>query len=560
MKISGKWSIVPIILCAGILLSGCQAEDTTIVESSLATEDSDSEKNIGSADDIISTGELFSDRDLNNGYDENSAVTIQLNGETAVCSSDAVNIDGGRITILDEGTYLFTGTLTDGQVVVNADDSDKVQIVLNGADITSATSAAIYSLEADKLFITLADGTENDLANGGKFQAVDDNNIDSAVFSKTDLTLNGTGSLTVTSPAGHGVVSKDELTITGGSYQVTAANHGFAGKDSVAIAAGSFVIASGKDGIHAENTDDTALGCLYIKEGSFEIDAQGDAISAGSDLQIDDGSFTLTTGGGSAGAVLKSSDMMRHFGQPDAGNTEESVASDTTVSCKGIKADGALTVNNGIYMLDTADDAVHAGGNITICGGEWTIHTGDDGIHSDTSVVIRAGTFSVPYCYEGIEGQSVTIEDGTVEITAKDDGINSAGGTDGSGTNYGFGRQDQFAADKDCFITINGGVITIMSDGDSLDSNGDLTINGGTINLTCNGNGNTAIDTNGTYTQNGGSVTTNDGSENGTGGRGGGKNGGLFDGGEERPDRGEKPAGGERPAGDEKPVRGGKQA
>ncbi len=397
MKAMMKYGMLPVMLCAAVLLSGCQSEESTTAESSEVATDAD--------------------------YDVSSAVTISLEGDTAVCSSDAVSIEGSRITILNEGTYIFTGTLNDGQVVVNADDSDKVQIVLNGATITSETSAAIYSLEADKVFITLEDGTENFLANGGEFEAIDDNNIDAAVFSKTDLTLNGSGSLVLTSPAGHGVVSKDELTISGGSYQVTAASHGFAGKDSVDIAGGSFVITAGKDGIH-----------------------------------------------------------------------------------------------------------------------------------SDCAVVIQAGTFSIPYCYEGIEGQTVTIEDGTFEITSNDDGMNAAGGADGSGTSYGFGHEDPFAVDEDCFITINGGVITIVSDGDCLDSNGNLTINGGTLNLTCNGNGNTAIDTNGTYTNNGGSVTTNDGSENGTGGRnGGGKNGGMFEGGGERPDKGERPAGGERPADGEMP-------
>lgn len=518
MKAMMKYGMLPVMLCAAVLLSGCQSEESTTAESSEVATDAD--------------------------YDVSSAVTISLEGDTAVCSSDAVSIEGSRITILNEGTYIFTGTLNDGQVVVNADDSDKVQIVLNGATITSETSAAIYSLEADKVFITLEDGTENCLTNGGEFVAVDDNNVDAAIFSKTDLTLNGSGSLVVTSPAGHGVVSKDELTISGGSYQVTAANHGFTGKDSVAIAGGSFEITAGKDGIHAENADDAAKGCLYIEDGSFVIDAKGDAISATGALQIDDGSYTLTAGGGSAAVTMKSGDMMRPFDQTETDDTKETVSSDDTVSCKGIKTDSALTVNGGTYTLDTADDALHADGDVTISGGEWVIHTGDDGIHSDCAVVIQAGTFSIPYCYEGIEGQTVTIEDGTFEITSNDDGMNAAGGSDGSGTSYGFGQEDPFAVDEDCFITINGGVITIVSDGDCLDSNGDLTINGGTLNLTCNGNGNTAIDANGTYTNNGGSVTTNDGSENGTGGRNGG--GG-------RPDRGERPGGGERPADGEKP-------
>ncbi len=467
----------------------------------------------------ISTEGLFSDRDMKQGYEAADAVAVQLDGSTATCASDAVRIDGGQITLLNEGVYVFSGTLDNGQIIVNADSTDKVQIVLGGADITSASSAAIYCLQADKVFLTLADGTENMLSNGGAFEKIDDNEIDAVVYAKTDLTLNGTGSLTVNSPAGHGVVSKDELTITGGTFVVNATGHGFAGKDSVAVADGCLVIVSGKDGIHAEHEEDAAKGFIYIAGGSLTIDAQGDALSASGDLQIDGGSFELTTGGGSAAVTVSTGSAVQRTSGFRATSSASSGAASSTESCKGIKAGGALTVNGGTFVLDTADDAVHAGGNVTITGGEWVIRTGDDAIHADTAVVIQAGSFSIPTCYEGVEGQSVTIDGGTLDITASDDGINAAGGNDGSGTGFGFGRQDQFAADGSCVILINGGTITIISDGDSIDSNGSLTVNGGTLNLTCNGNGNTTIDTNGAFTHNGGSITTNDGSESGGGRR-----------------------------------------
>ena len=533
MKEHIKQTVLPAVLCTAMLLSGCGSKEAASPPGAAAA----STETISTGSPVtvqtISMDDLFSNRDMDQGYDESDVVTVQLTGDTAVCSSDAVTIDGSRITLLDEGVYRFSGTLTSGQIIVNADNTDKVQIVLDGADITSSSSAAIYCLEADKVFVTLAEGTENTLANGGTFTAIDGNNIDGAVFSKTDLTLNGSGSLTVTSPAGHGIVSKDELTITGGTYTVTSAKHGLAGKDSVAVAGGSFTITSGKDGIHAENADDSSRGFLYIADGDFAIDAQGDAISASSALQIDSGSYTLTTGGGSASVTMNTGDTMQRSGFKNfsAAETPSDTTDSTedTESCKGIKSDGSLTVNGGVFVLDTADDSVHSNGDVTITGGEWSIRTGDDGIHADAAVVIQAGTFSIPYCYEGVEGQSVTIDGGTLDITARDDGINAAGGADSSGTESGFGKQDRFAADDHCFITINGGIITIVSGGDSIDSNGSLTVNGGTLDLTCNGNGNTAIDTDGTYTHNGGTVTTNDGSESGTGGmgnaksRGGGK-------------------------------------
>ena len=219
-----------LLLGSLFLLSGCQT----------AAENGDTNTDAASATDseevkVIDVASLFSERDLSSDYDESAAVSIELAGDSISCDSDAVSIDGSCVTLLDEGTYLISGTLDDGQILVDADDTDKVQIVLSGADITSTDSAAIYSLNADKVFVTLEEGTDNTLTNGGTYAAIDENNIDGVIFSKTDLTLNGSGSLSINAQAGHGVVSKDELTITDGSYSVTAAEHGLVGKDSLAL-------------------------------------------------------------------------------------------------------------------------------------------------------------------------------------------------------------------------------------------------------------------------------------------------------------------------------------
>ena len=324
-----KRTVFTSILCVALLLAGCGGGAAAAAEAPAAVSETDSSSAVTANVEAMDTGALFSTRDMEAGYDESAAVSIRLGGDTALCSSSAVAIDGGEITLLAEGVYILSGTLTEGQVVVDAGDGAKVQIVLKGADITSAASAAIYCREADKVFLTLAAGTENSLSNGGSFQPVDDSNIDAVVFSKTDLTLNGSGSLTVTSPGGHGIVSKDELTITGGSYTLTAARHGLTGKDSVDIAGGSFTITSGSDGIHAENADDAAKCFLYIADGSFTIDAQGDAISASGQLQIDGGSFALTAGGGSTGATMKAGDAMQRPGFQDFSAADAADAADT---------------------------------------------------------------------------------------------------------------------------------------------------------------------------------------------------------------------------------------
>lgn len=511
-----------LMMCALLMLSGCGAQASG--EQSSATQ--------AATVSAMDTTSIFSDRDLDATYDENAAIAIALNGDSATCDSDAVTIEGSQITIGAEGVYLLSGTLTDGQIVVNAGETDKVQLVLAGADITSSTSAAIYALEADKVFVTLAEGTENVLTNSGEYVAIDDNNIDAVLFAKTDLTLNGSGNLTINAQAGHGVVSKDDLVVTGGNYTITSAGHGLSGKDSIAIADGTFSITSDQDGIHAENSEDPSLGYLYIAAGNFTIVSQGDAISAQGALQIDGGSYDLYTGSGSASVDMASGN---EFSQMDgsrgamSAQTEDTVTEteEDSVSQKGIKGESTYAINSGTFTIDSADDCFHAGGAMTIAAGEFTLNSGDDAIHCDDALTVQSGTFTIPYCYEGIEGLSITIQDGVFDITSNDDGLNAAGGADSSGLGGFSGQQqDSFTSTSDSFITINGGVFTIVSTGDCVDSNGALTINGGTLNLTCNGSGNTAIDCDGAYTNNGGDITTNDGSENNPGQMGGGKGGG----------------------------------
>lgn len=507
-----KKVILPLAFTVLFFLSACNSTD--VVESVSTSSETDETESVESVSTAISS-EMFTDRDMEIGYDGETSAQITLSADSASCDSDAVQISGSTVTITDEGTYIFSGTLNDGMIVVNAEDIDKVQLVLNGVQITNSTSAAIYVLEADKVFITTASGTENALANGGEYIAIDDNNIDATIFSKSDLTLNGTGTLTITAAAGHGVVSKDDLVLTNGTYDITAASHGISGKDSVRIANGRYSIVSGKDGIHTENTDDASLGFLYIAGGTFEITAEGDGMSASAYLQVEGGEFAITTGEGSASATMTTDTV--NFGQGGNLQTGSTTTEDDSISQKGTKADGAITITGGSIVTDTVDDSIHAGGDILISGGEFDLQSGDDAIHSDAAVTIQDGVFTIAYCYEGIEGLSVTVDDGTCEITSVDDGINSAGGADSSGFGGGRPGQDQFSTSSDSFITVNGGEFVIVSTGDCVDSNGALTINGGTLNLTCNGNGNTAIDCDGTYTNNGGDVTTNDGSESNPG-------------------------------------------
>lgn len=470
----------------------------------------------------FSSTDMFTERDLAGTYEESGAVYVTLSGDGITGETDGVVINGQTVTITAEGTYIFSGTLSEGQIVVDADNA-KVQIVFDNVDITCASSAAVYVKSAEKVFVTLAEGAQNTLRNTDEYVAIDDNNIDAVIFAKSDLTLNGTGSLTIVSAEGHGIVSKDDLKITGGTYDITAAGHALSGKDSVRIADGTFILTAEKDGIHAENADDEEKGYIYIADGDFTITSDGDGMDASNIVQIEDGTFDITAGGGAANSQkthesdMPGGGMSQNIERPDGESMPqmgekpdgENMPQDTTTdesgtSTKGIKAGGGMYLNGGIYQIDSADDSIHSNANITIADGTYTLATGDDGVHADDALTVNGGTITVTESYEGLEGLTVTINDGTIDITARDDGVNAAGGTDQSGFGT-FGDhfkgmdsaddETEETTDNEMWMELNGGYIHILAGGDGVDSNGDLTINGGEIYIDGpSDNGNSAID------------------------------------------------------------------
>lgn len=504
-------SVTTVAGCAG---KNSSTDNIVSTETEVNAEETAAQSETGT----FSSADMFTERDLDGTYEESKAVYVTLSDDGITGKTAGVAINGQTVTITEEGTYVFSGTLSEGQIVVDADDA-KVQIVLDNVDITCASSAAVYVKSAEKVFVTLAEGSQNTLRNTDEYVAIDDNNIDAVIFSKSDLTLNGTGSLTIVSAEGHGIVSKDDLKITGGTYDITAAGHALSGKDSVRIADGAFVLTAEKDGIHAENADDEEKGYIYIADGDFTITSDGDGMDASNIVQIEDGTFDITAGGGAANSLkTHESDMpggpgggmpqngerpvgedMPEMGEkPDGANMPEmgekpdgenmpqmgekpdgeNMPQDTTTdesgtSTKGIKADGDMYLNGGTYQIDSADDSIHSNANITIADGTYTLATGDDGVHADDALIVNGGTITVTESYEGLEGLTVTINDGTIDITARDDGINAAG-------------------EK---MELNGGYIHILAGGDGMDSNGDLTINGGEIYIDGpSDNGNSAID------------------------------------------------------------------
>ena len=535
-----------IALCACMALNGCSS--TSLPDDTLSSEQEETESSVSSSEDSAYT---YSDYELDDSFDRQSAASITLSGSTAQSNGSGVSINNATVTISKEGCYLISGELEDGQIIVDAGDSDKVQLVLDNASIHCSTGSAILVRNADNVKVTLAADSENELSDGTEYQT-DNDNPDAALFSKDDLVINGSGSLTVQGNYKHGIAGNDDLVITGGRLTVNSLSHALRGKDSVAILDGTFVLTSQKDGIQASNTEDSTKGWVQIDGGNFTIQSSGDGIQAETNLSIYDGSFTITSGGGAVNGADHTENRGGGFGRPggnrpDSANGQTSPEmpsqpaeggqtpsempsqpaegeqsssgnesdyselifdpddfddtstddSDTTVSTKGIKAGNALLIQQGTFVIDSADDAIHSNYSVTIDGGSFQLSSGDDGIHAEAYLNINGGTTTIAESYEGLEAAQIHISGGTTQVFSSDDGLNATGGSsfelvDGllvlkdissSDTEQTFcGRGGMFEVEDNCDITISGGNLTVTtSNGDGIDSNGSLNVSGGTV-------------------------------------------------------------------------------
>ncbi len=322
----------------------------------------------------VDTADLFSNRDLEQTADTSSAVTYTLS-------------NGQDIEITQAGVYVISGTASDATITVNAADDAKVQIVLNGVSITNTDSPAIYVKSADKVFVTTSDGSNNTLTVTGTFTADGDTNTDAVIFSKDDLTLNGQGTLTISSTA-NGVTGKDDLTITGGTYNVTSTEDSFEANDSLAIAGGTFTVQSSKDAFHCENADDDTVGYIYIADGTFNITATDDGIQATTIAQIDGGTLNITSSEGIEGTnVLVNGGTITINASDDGINA---AAKSTAMSVYAEFNGGDITITMG--SGDT--DAVDVNGSLTINGGTMNI-TATSAFDYDTSGQLNGGTVIV---------------------------------------------------------------------------------------------------------------------------------------------------------------------
>jgi len=304
---------------------------------------------------IIDTSSLFTDRDLEQTADTANATEVTVKS-------------GEDITISEEGVYVISGTATDCTITVDADSTAKVQLVLDGVSITNADAPAIYVLSADKVFVTTASGSSNELTTTGEFAAIGDvTNVDGVIFAKDDLVLNGQGTLTINSSAS-GIVGKDDVKVTGGTYNITATEHGIQGKDSVAIADGTFNITAGTDAIHAKNDEDLTLGYAYIAGGAFNLNGGSDGIEGYAVVQIDGGDITIDSQEAIEGTYIQI-----NGGTIDVTATDDGI----NASDKSSEYDIVLEINGGDVSVNMASgdtDALDSNGSLFITGGTVNIN------------------------------------------------------------------------------------------------------------------------------------------------------------------------------------------
>ena len=419
-------------------------------------------------------------------YTTSNATLISFTDSAATAKGkySGYEIDGTDVSITDAGTYVFSGDCDDGSITVKKGVTG-VTIVLNGLTLTNADSAAITLNKTAEAALIAAAGTKNTVAD-----TADSNDENAAVKVKSgaSLAISGTGALTVDGNAKNGIKGASDATVTVDEVTLTidAENDGLSCDDELTISGGKLNITAGGDAVKAspdtddtENPDTTSLGNVTISGGSITLNAAEDGVQADGDLTISGGTFDVTANGG-----------------------HTTTLTDDSASCKGFKAGGTLTVTGGTVNVDSADDALHSNTDVTITGGTLMLATGDDAVHADNDLTVgtKGSTststprINITASYEGLEGTTVNVYSGDIDLVASDDGVNAANSKIGE-------RSDLFA------INIAGGDLYIDAGSDGLDSNNDINITGGKVEVYgADAVMDVAIDYDGTFTLSGGTL------------------------------------------------------
>lgn len=460
--------------CNNSSTEGSNSSGTASVTSNTSQTDTSAEPSSSSSDNTennTSSGynaEMFSDGDFKDVSSDNADATITLSGSSGTISDTTRGSSGSEVTITSKGTYRVTGSSENVSIVIN-DSSESGNIYLILDNVTMTNAGACIDVEAcDKLIIQCVG--DNSLTNTNTSS---DEKVDGAIYSKNDVTINGSGKLNITSSL-HGIVCKEDLKITGAEVTVNAESIGIQGSDSVKLGGGTVNVTSGHDGIQVSNKNNNAY--FYFENTALTVTAGYDGIAVTADddsasftgtAEFNSGTISITAGGGS------------------------DQSKDSNTSQKGIKCHGNITFAGTTINVSSADDAVNSKGNVTVSSGTLTLSTSDDGITANGDININGGTININKSYEGIEATNVVINDGTVSVVSSDDGINTSGGSDSSSND----DNPWSSGSTDAALTINGGNIYVNANGDGLDSNGSIYVTGGMVIVEGpSGSGNGALD------------------------------------------------------------------
>ena len=406
------------VILSALILAGCASTQSTTSSTSASSASSTvstvSTSEESGADETDSTGGAmngtigsvieanlsFKNKDFYIDYSTENTVKIDL---SAPKEADGVKVSGSTVTITEAGTYVLSGTLTDGQIIIDAGDEDDVRLVLENASITCTTTAPIYAKNADKVIISLSENTESTVTD--TVTGTDGNDeLTAAIFAKCNFSVNGTGTLNVNANANDGITSEDKLKITGGVLNITSADDGLVGKDAVLIKDGTVHITASGNGIKSTKSE-ADKGYVYIGGGTVNITAEQDGIQAETSVLVSAGEVNVTAGGGANGEQKTGNAMF---------DGAQSTTTDEALSTKGIKAEAALDITGGTVTVDSADDSLHSNDSMTVSGGGITVKSGDDGLHADNTLTIEDGTIVVEESCEGLEAIDLTINGGVV--------------------------------------------------------------------------------------------------------------------------------------------------
>ncbi|MEN8904994.1 MAG: carbohydrate-binding domain-containing protein [Clostridiales bacterium] len=537
------------IFASTSMISSCSSNNSEKVESDSKTSENDKITRVSYIVDYDSD-------DKNDSQEDADISNINLNNNSINFEGTGASVTGKDIIITANGTYKVSGTLDDGQIIVRVEDNQIVRLILDNADITCEDSAPIYVMSAKKTIITLAEGSKNKITDSKsyKLDGSDSDEPSASIFSKDNLTFNGNGSLAIDSNYKTAIRCNDGLKIINSNLNIDSIADGIKGKDFIGVKNANIAIKAKGDGLKSNNDKDTKKGFVSLDDGKVNIDSGEDGVQAETGIIVKETELKIVSGGGNTNGTQDGEDIR------DFGNKEETVDSEDTEDTdknNGLVAGSDITISSGKINIDSSEDTMNSDNNLIIDDGTLTLLAGDDALKSDSHIEINGGNIDINTCYEGIESENITFNDGNINITSSDDSINAVGNDnsedeidnevtedkskidnmseygdrpkrddvtengkrpsmDDMPDNYNNGDRENkmsmggkgnFGSSGTGKVTINGGYISINSDGDGIDVNGSIYMTDGKLLIngpTTDRNG--ALDYDGTFEVTGGIV------------------------------------------------------